>query len=991
MVVDGNGYGSNMPAGYGRIEWVRCENKRLQRLFDRSKLESDRRKITDRLWSLRARLESELAIDHPAWSQKAIYRHNRSLEAPFVIYCVFSLESRQLYIGQTSGCCLKRFQEHVQTARQCGDKRVKTPLHVLMRRVGWRKFGIFPLVVFPNRTVFDQCANSYEREIIRRMHSFVPYGLNVQQGSRKRVARKRKRPMLHHVDGRRNRLPGIGPRLFGYRGWCRRADYLISLYIKNGGGERGFNAVYDLLTKYNIKNMYRVRDLLVYRGADVGDAKSVLGCIKTFIGNRNEEQPKEKNLDCSVFSVLWESTCIADIPFRNIIMSAQSKILLGVAAAFVDKVMIVRKLVKPVGNMILNYHRFVHSMKSNDVMPDPAVCPCKRFDVKYRPNDGCVRTGDLSIVGSGFLRDILSLGPKFRTFAIKDPFTSINNAVDDFIKRMSARFPLVPKTAFVAWKRYFVIACKSHLQQPKSKNYVQMNGEATRILRKLQKEFVIATVDKAAGNYSFTCKFLYRRILLDELNKQHSPYQAVAASQQEILQSHQRLLVTHSMWDSRAVFAKLPYLYFLNKFHKTPFAARFIAGSAMCSTKKLSVFVSKVLKFFLKKLKQKDDRLFRESGGNIRRFFVVSSFQAVSKFASKWKCRDRVLGSGDFSTMYTAIPHGDLKHRVMLVANEAMRIGQESLGLADIGEVFIDYNCRNGVDFRQAPRDRSANRPRRVPAAVDADDAEEKYADHAPPVSDGVRTLHRQHISLATFLECVNCLIDNIYLTVGDRIYKQTVGVPMGTNCGGDLANIYLYSYESQFIDSLLNGDDGMKEAASRFNTTFRQIDDTLSIDNPHWERYALPPISAGGIYPDWLPYNNTRKSAIETNFIGMNIKLSSSKSIVCDVFDKRDDFGFEVQRYPYMNSFIPECIPYGVFTGQLHRYYGICSEPMGFVVRCANLAIIMIQHGCTKSKLIRCFYALLFKKNKTAWKWGSKVKLKMLKRKFVLALAASP
>ena len=52
----------------------------------------------------------------------------------------------------------------------------------------------------------------------------------------------------------------------------------------------------------------------------------------------------------------------------------------------------------------------------------------------------------------------------------------------------------------------------------------------------------------------------------------------------------------------------------------------------------------------------------------------------------------------------------------------------------------------------------------------------------------------------------------------------------MGTNCAPLLADLFLYSYEAEFIQSLLSV--GWKRLASQFNFTYRYIDDVLSINN---------------------------------------------------------------------------------------------------------------------------------------------------------------
>ena len=57
----------------------------------------------------------------------------------------------------------------------------------------------------------------------------------------------------------------------------------------------------------------------------------------------------------------------------------------------------------------------------------------------------------------------------------------------------------------------------------------------------------------------------------------------------------------------------------------------------------------------------------------------------------------------------------------------------------------------------------------------------------------------------------------------------QIIGIPVGTTCGPGLANSYLYGYESKFIDNLCLTDRIV--TAKRFHTSFRLIDDTLSVE----------------------------------------------------------------------------------------------------------------------------------------------------------------
>ena len=78
--------------------------------------------------------------------------------------------------------------------------------------------------------------------------------------------------------------------------------------------------------------------------------------------------------------------------------------------------------------------------------------------------------------------------------------------------------------------------------------------------------------------------------------------------------------------------------------------------------------------------------------------------------------------------------------------------------------------------------------------------------------------------------------VDNIFVVFAGKVFQQTVGIPMGTNCDPLLVDIFLCSYEADFIQSMLPA---VKiQLASRLNLTYRYIDDVLSINNPELENY---------------------------------------------------------------------------------------------------------------------------------------------------------
>ena len=43
-------------------------------------------------------------------------------------------------------------------------------------------------------------------------------------------------------------------------------------------------------------------------------------------------------------------------------------------------------------------------------------------------------------------------------------------------------------------------------------------------------------------------------------------------------------------------------------------------------------------------------------------------------------------------------------------------------------------------------------------------------------------------------------MLDNIFTQFGTKLYRQEVGIPMGTNCAPLVANLFLFCYERDFM-----------------------------------------------------------------------------------------------------------------------------------------------------------------------------------------------
>ena len=135
-------------------------------------------------------------------------------------------------------------------------------------------------------------------------------------------------------------------------------------------------------------------------------------------------------------------------------------------------------------------------------------------------------------------------------------------------------------------------------------------------------------------------------------------------------------------------------------------------------------------------------------------------------------------------------------------------------------------------------------------------------------------------------------LIDNIYVVFGDQIFQESVGIPMGINFPILLVDLFLYSYEAEFVQKLLR--DKNKKLAVSFNLTYRYIDDVLSINNHNFHNYVHL------IYPDELEIKDTTESDRCASYLDILLNIDSDGRLITILYDKRDDFDFAIVNIPF-------------------------------------------------------------------------------------------
>ena len=163
-------------------------------------------------------------------------------------------------------------------------------------------------------------------------------------------------------------------------------------------------------------------------------------------------------------------------------------------------------------------------------------------------------------------------------------------------------------------------------------------------------------------------------------------------------------------------------------------------------------------------------------------------------------------------------------------------------------------------------------------------------------------------------------LLDNIYIRFGSKLYRQNVGIQMGTNCAPLVADLFLFCYERDFMKSLTK--EKRYDLIDAFNSTSRYLDDLLNIDNIHFEHMVHR------IYPAELRLNKLNYSDTEAAFYDLNLSIHND-IVSTKIYDKRDDFNFDIVNFPFLDGDVPQRPSYGVYISQLIRFFQILSQSL--------------------------------------------------------------
>ena len=144
--------------------------------------------------------------------------------------------------------------------------------------------------------------------------------------------------------------------------------------------------------------------------------------------------------------------------------------------------------------------------------------------------------------------------------------------------------------------------------------------------------------------------------------------------------------------------------------------------------------------------------------------------------------------------------------------------------------------------------------------------------------------------------------------------------------------------------------DNNQSEVIEAFNSTSQYLDDLLNIDNTFFDSMG------NHIYPSELQLNKANVSDTEAPFFYLHLSISDG-FVKTNIFDKRDDFDFDIVNFSFLDGGVPRSTSYGVYISQLIHFARVSSHVDDFNTRNKVLTAKLLRQGYRCHKLRKAFY----------------------------------
>ena len=282
-----------------------------------------------------------------------------------------------------------------------------------------------------------------------------------------------------------------------------------------------------------------------------------------------------------------------------------------------------------------------------------------------------------------------------------------------------------------------------------------------------------------------------------------------------------------------------------------------------------------MFKFFHERIENYNAKTFFYSG--VKTFWVIQNNEPVLNSITRInkKGRAKSISTFDFSTLYNKIPHDKL----LEVMNDIVDFcfagdSHKMLSISEYGAKWVYRVPKTGYCFTRE-----------------------------------------------TCKSAIKYIMANCYFTCGDKIFRQVIGIPMGSDPAPFMANLFLYHYESEWMKDLKKTN---LITARKFSNTFRFIDDLNAMnDGGEFEKHFLE------IYPPELELKKEHGNE-SASFLDLQINLHQNKFNI-NLYDKRDAFPFQIVRMPHKSSNIPSRFFYSSIGAEVLRIANVFLLRMFF------------------------------------------------------------
>ena len=308
---------------------------------------------------------------------------------------------------------------------------------------------------------------------------------------------------------------------------------------------------------------------------------------------------------------------------------------------------------------------------------------------------------------------------------------------------------------------------------------------------------------------------------------------------------------------------------------------------------------------------------------------------------------DVSLPTRDFERLYTGLPQRDIVDRLAALLGEVWQLHHQHEYL------LVTADSHDWLDAAHLPGE-----------------ARGGQAHH-------FRRSRRDYylFTLGRAQRLLTLLVTRSYFSVGDRVFRQAEGIPMGLNPCVYFANYYLFTYELEFLRSVVYvlvhsppGSEAWLETLRvlrAFGHVFRYVDDlgVITYDpecfaaclSRAFQRHGIR-----GLYPEFLVLTDTSVyGGHRAHYMDLDIhRPTRSMPLATDIYDRRSEPEFIARvmpvRLPSPDSMLAASVCRNILVAQMIRFQRLCSYAGYFARRTADYIYEMVRIGYSEGSLWR-------------------------------------